>query len=1198
ELRIDRSPTSGRVTFVTAADGGAISVQSAFRGQAQPMDFLVEHGYLFGVSDPSEQLSRAGSETDFIGYQRTTYHQVHEGVPVFSGTLKVHQNRAGQISAANGDFYRISPKLRTTPSISSSDAASLAAADLTEGWPTVEKSELVIVDPGWYGDRSIGARLAYHLILSDVPEVIREAFFVDAHTGRIIDRWSMVYTARNRKIHDATAGSDCCYDSGNQGCDSDACEALVCDYKSDCCQDWDGYCAFIASNNCGSLCLPGTEVRGEGDLPILNGGDVNKAYDYYGDTYDYFYRAFGRDSINNGGMTMVATVNSYAPGCPNAYWDGSKMVFCSGMVTDDIVGHELTHGVTQFTAGLIYQNQSGQLNESFSDVFGELVDLFNGDAAFLGTNGVGTNGVAPAWPVHPSGPGRDLPNDPRTTSCSKPNTYRDGFRWLIGEDVVVTSKGKRDMWNPTCFQHPDRTHSEWANCGGGGDNGGVHSGSGVVNHAFALAVDGGTFNGYTFEGIGPIKAGAVWYIALTQYLTSTSEFVDAAVAFQQAAKDLEGTQVNDPRTGELWHLPFTAADTAELVKALKSVELNLAGPCAVVDALDTGPAPICPGGMVIGDAEDFEEPVENKGWVVELSQPYPPTPYQWERWTPLPNGRAGYALYCEDLDNNCSGTDDETAVHSLYSPEIVLPTPVIDPTLLVFDQYFDTELAWDGGLLRIRTKPSSSWSSWEIVDPDAFLHNGYNYPLLTANAGNSNPLAGQWAWSGKSDWGTTVVDLGDWIQDGATIQFRFDFGKGVCNDGNEDGWYIDDFRVVMCDCNTNGIVDSQDIAAGTSEDCNSNGAPDECEIAAGADCNSNGTVDACDIAGATSSDCDSNGKPDTCDVDTDSDGTIDACDGCPSDSLKTAPGQCGCGEVEVSGCGGGGGGSADDQCPNDPDKTQPGVCGCGVADTDDDNDGTPDCNDSCPFDGNKTELGICGCSVPDTDFDQDGTPDCNDECNNDPAKTKRGQCGCGVPDTDTDGDGTPDCIDNTPTGAAEALRVSGPDELLVGQSAKYSAELSYADGTTEDVSAQVSWKIVDIVIRPQQARLATPDTIAEDGTLTVSSARSFETTVSVAATFDDGAAKLQDSLLVDVKLEEPDPGPGISEGDDTATNALPEGEDDPDGDEQDEQESEQPTPGGTGAASPCGIGMVAPMGLSLLLLGFVRMSRGRRRDDR
>ncbi|MCP4590288.1 MAG: hypothetical protein GY842_06070, partial [bacterium] len=119
ELRIDRSPTSGRVTFVTAADGGAISVQSAFSAQPEPADFLVEHGYLFGVSDPSEQLSRTSSETDFIGYRRTTYQQVHEGVPVFSGTLKVHQNRAGQISAANGDFYRISPKLRTTPSISS-----------------------------------------------------------------------------------------------------------------------------------------------------------------------------------------------------------------------------------------------------------------------------------------------------------------------------------------------------------------------------------------------------------------------------------------------------------------------------------------------------------------------------------------------------------------------------------------------------------------------------------------------------------------------------------------------------------------------------------------------------------------------------------------------------------------------------------------------------------------------------------------------------------------------------------------------------------------------------------------------------------------------------------------------------------------------------------------------------------------------
>lgn len=103
-----------------------------------------------------------------------------------------------------------------------------------------------------------------------------------------------------------------------------------------------------------------------------------------------------------------------------------------------------------------------------------------------------------------------------------------------------------------------------------------------------------------------------------------------------------------------------------------------------------------------------------------------------------------------------------------------------------------------------------------------------------------------------------------------------------------------------------------------------------------------------------------------------------------------------------------------DGCPNDANKTAPGTCGCGVADTDSDNDGTADCNDGCPNDPNKTAPGQCGCGVADTDTDNDGTADCNDDCPNDPNKIAPGQCGCGVADTDTDNDGTADCNDGCP----------------------------------------------------------------------------------------------------------------------------------------------------------------------------------------
>ena len=180
----------------------------------------------------------------------------------------------------------------------------------------------------------------------------------------------------------------------------------------------------------------------------------------------------------------------------------------------------------------------------------------------------------------------------------------------------------------------------------------------------------------------------------------------------------------------------------------------------------------------------------------------------------------------------------------------------------------------------------------------------------------------------------------------------------------------------------------------------------------GGDCNGNGIADSVDIANGTSQDCDGNGVPDECQPDGDGDGTVDACDGCPADPLKTAPGHCGCGLAETPDTDGDGTYDCLDGCPTDPGKIAPGQCGCGTPDTDTDGDGTANCNDGCPNDPGKIAPGICGCGTPDTDSDGDGTPNCHDGCPNDPAKTAPGQCGCGQLETDTDSDGVADCADN------------------------------------------------------------------------------------------------------------------------------------------------------------------------------------------
>lgn len=746
---------SGLATFVTAKSGGTIPVtRPPSRSTVEPLDFLEQYGSLFGIADPVQQLIETRQTTDALGQTHTTFEQVHEGIPVFSGVLKVHQDSQGQVLAANGHTYAIPAKLNTTPTLDVTAGVAQATALLTDVFPTGERSELVVVDPGWYGDASIGPHLAYYVILSDLSVPMREAFFIDAHTGAVLDRWDLILTARDREVYNGNGGSS----------------------------------------------LPGTLVRSEGDPPVVSPADVNRAYDYAGDVYDYYWRAFGRDSIDDAGLTMVLTVNSTAPPCPNAFWNSVQMVFCSGTVTDDVTAHEITHGVTEHTANLIYQNQPGQLNESYSDVFGEMIDLFNGDAAF-----VGTTGVPPNWPVHPTGPGLDTPNDARS-ACSSNPSYPDGVRWLLGEDATAFGGAIRDMWDPTCKGDPDRANSPLQTCDSL-DNGGVHSGSGIPNHAFAILTDGKTFNGQTVTGIGPIKAAAVWYRALSVYLTPASDFKDAYLSLNQAAADLIGTTPNDPRTGAPSASMFTAADAAEVDKALLAVEMDTDGACgATIDILNPVPPDQCSPRVTVY-ADDFESGVN--GWTFSITGA-PDTPYDWGQVGSLPFGRAGTAWFCLDFADGCPTGGEESAIHSLFSPNIVMPASLGQPAV-AFTHYIATEPGYDGGNVKIRV----NGGAWLLIPASAFLYNPYN---TTINGGdNTNPMANEAGWSGAGgQWGTSLIDLSGYVTGGETIQIRFDFGKDYCN--GVDGWYVDDFEVYICTCDVDEDCDDGQFCTGT-ESC-------------------------------------------------------------------------------------------------------------------------------------------------------------------------------------------------------------------------------------------------------------------------------------------------------------------------------------------------------------------------------------------
>jgi hypothetical protein len=313
----------------------------------------------------------------------------------------------------------------------------------------------------------------------------------------------------------------------------------------------------------------------------------------------------------------------------------------------------------------------------------------------------------------------------------------------------------------------------------------VHSGSGIANHAFAITTDGKSFNGFTVTGIGPLKAGAIFYRALAVYLTPSSDYGDAYVALNQAGADLLGTTPLDPRTGAPSASAITAADLVELDEALQAVEMNTDGNCgATVPIFNTNAPNQCTPQVAIflDDAEGG-----TNGWTVANAGG--DTPFDWVLDSTLPAGRPGTAWFIDDLDNDCSGATDESGTHSLTSPVINIPADVFDPTL-EFTHFITVEPQWDGGNVKI----SVNGGAFQLIPAGAFTHNTYNSSI---RPDSTSPMAGEPAFTGAdSNWGTSQAVLSALAGPGDAIRIRFEFGKDWCT--GLDGWYIDDITVYAC----------------------------------------------------------------------------------------------------------------------------------------------------------------------------------------------------------------------------------------------------------------------------------------------------------------------------------------------------------------------------------------------------------------
>ena len=660
--RTTLDPQTGTLRFAAGTREKPAAPAARLGGRLGPgaaaRAFVDRYGTLFGVRDPRHGLRARRSQAAPAGTTFVRFEQVQAGVPVIAGELIVQVDGAGNVISATGEATD-STAATAHPTLTADDAIAVARSALARhqrqtGAPASSEPELAMYDPSLVGAGGLaGTRLVWQLELSDGDGTLDEYFLVDATSGAIALRFSQLAHARQRWVCNAARSS------GQVPCVS-----------------------------------PGwTEAK---PPTGATNADVRGAFDAAGDVYDFFFKRFGRDSIDGKGAKLISTVRfcGWTCGDVNAFWDGRQAVFWPGMAVDDVVAHEFGHGFTQHESDLLYYHQSGAINEALSDIFGELIDISNGSADDTAAR-----------------------------------------RWQMGEG---SSAGViRDMEDPTfggdpLYAQPDRMQSSlyWAD---EGDQFGVHTNSGVANKSAFLMVDGGTFNGQSVAAIGIDKAAAIWYRVATQYLWSGSDYADLGAGLNQACADLRdgATPILDGSGADTVN-PIVPADCDAVAAAVLATEMALP---PTVPGASAPPAPDCVSGShALQLVDTFDTGLgawtaSRTLWTTSDTYADKPGSTLWGR-TP---GTASSATVRRNL-----GTLPADAVLTFRHAYIL--------------DHFDT-MGFDGGMVEYSTDGGTTWSDAAGL----FTHNGYSG---TIKPGFGNPLSGRQAFVGWSPgYVTTRLDL-------------------------------------------------------------------------------------------------------------------------------------------------------------------------------------------------------------------------------------------------------------------------------------------------------------------------------------------------------------------------------------------------------------------------------------------------------
>jgi Zn-dependent metalloprotease len=443
------------------------------------------------------QLLRSGVHTR-QGVRWERYQQVQSGVPVLGAEVTLHRDEAGNIVLVIGDAY---PRLAPANRVRLGRAHARAVAERDHGRDGDWLNHLMI-DPST-------KRLFYRIESRRFAS--RWHFWIDAETGRVLRRYDGLTTSEGigvkGDVKDLTGLTTPRFQKFELR--SEDGRRTVRDARSRPLSQFVGvlfpasFLGRVGSDEDDQWTEPGRTSPGQAAL-------VDAAY-YAAVTDSYYQTIYGRDSFNDLGKPIIALVH-FSSNFSNAFWNARYMVFGDGDGQSfgefsgalDIVAHEFTHGVTQFTSNLIYWAQPGALNESFSDIIGNSAEFF-----------------AEARGLDPAGTAD----------------------WLVSEDIDLrsdTEPGFRNMADPAEDNDPDHYSERQI---GGEDNGGVHTNSAIPNHAFYLLVNGGSnagesrghpHSGPIVSGVGLAAAEQIFYLGFTS-LPPTANMCRARLATEAAA---------------------------------------------------------------------------------------------------------------------------------------------------------------------------------------------------------------------------------------------------------------------------------------------------------------------------------------------------------------------------------------------------------------------------------------------------------------------------------------------------------------------------------------------------------------------------------------------------------------------------------------------------------------------------------------